>query len=87
MTPNSALIGQSTHPLQNDAPSMSNNSLNIPPVMNMPNNVPNNKPQGTSFPGNMKNFSGLPHQFPNQQSVLLNNLPTGKLKYAPVKRP
>ncbi len=59
---------------------MSNNPLTIPPMMNMQNNVQNNKPQpGTGFPGNMKSFAGMPcPQFPNQQSMLRNKLPTGK---------
>jgi hypothetical protein len=79
MSPNLPLVGQPSNPLQNNRVSMSNHPLTIPSIMNMSNNVPSNKPQpGPSFPGNMKNFAGMPRpQFPNQQSMLGSKLPAG----------
>ena len=84
VSPNLPLAAQSSNPLQNNGVSMSNNPLTIPSMMNLQNNVPNNKPQpGPSFPTNIKNFAGIPRpQFPNQTSMLRNNLPTGKFKAA-----
>ena len=71
------MAGQSPNPPQNNGVSLSNHPLTIPSMLNMQNNVPNNKPQpGPGFPGNMKTFAGMPRpQFPNQQSMLRSKLP------------
>ncbi|XP_028397602.1 ubinuclein-1-like [Dendronephthya gigantea] len=75
LTPNLPLVGQPSNSLQNNGLPMTNSSLNISPIMNVQNNLPNNKAQqGPGFPGNMKNFTGMP-QFSNQQPMLRNNLP------------
>ena len=79
MSPNLPMAGQSPNPLQNNGVSLSNHPLTIPSMLNMQNNVPNNKPQpGPGFPGSMKTFAGMPRpQFPNQQSILRSKLPAG----------
>lgn len=78
LTTNLPLVGQASNTLQNNGLPLTNNPLNISPMMNVQNNLPNNKAQqGPGFPGNMKNFTGIP-QFPNQQPILRSNLPSGK---------
>ena len=83
MSPNLALVGQSSNPLQSNGVSVSNNPLTVPSMMNMANSRPNSKPQpGPVFPGNLKNFPGIPRpRFPNQQSMHRNTLPAGKQQY------
>ena len=81
-SPNLPLAAQASNPHQNNGVPMSNNPLTIPSMINLQNNVPNNKSQpGPSFPGNMKSFAGIPRpQFPNQTSMLRSNLSTGTFK-------
>ncbi|XP_046852876.1 ubinuclein-1-like [Xenia sp. Carnegie-2017] len=75
MSPSIPLVGSLSN-IQNNGSSLPSNPITIPSIMNLPNNISNNKTLSTvaEFPPAMKAYGGIQRpQLPTQQSMLRNH--------------